>query len=255
MSVPIDLTDRVALVTGASQGIGAAVARLMHQAGAHVVINHPGPERSQVKADALAVAAELEAQRAGSTRVELADVADAGAVQAMFHRVRDELGGLDILVNNAGILRDRSVTKMSLDEWRDVLDVNLSGVFHGCKYGLEILREGGAIVNMGSLSATAGFYGQANYSAAKAGVHALTRVLARECAKRRIRVNAVAPGVIDTPMMQRVAEDVRARMCQSVPLGRLGQPNEVAAVVLFLVSDLASYVSGAIVDVNGGWFG
>ena len=113
--------------------------------------------------------------------------------------IRREWGGLDILVNNAGILRDRSIAKMTLDEWRSVLDVNLSGVFYCCKFGLEVLRDGGSIVSVGSLAAKMGFHGQSNYAAAKAGVQALTRVLARECAKRSIRVNAVAPGVIDTP--------------------------------------------------------
>jgi 3-oxoacyl-[acyl-carrier protein] reductase len=135
------------------------------------------------------------------------------------------------------------------------VDVNLTGVFHGCKFGLEVMRDGGSIVNLGSLAATACFHGQANYAAAKAGVHALTRVAAREAAKRRIRVNAVAPGVVDTPMMGRVAEDVRARMKQSIPLGRFAEASEIAAAVLFLVSDLASYISGAVIDVNGGWFG
>src|SRR6478736_116884 len=119
----------------------------------------------------------------------------------MMALVRDRAGGLDILVNNAGILRDRSVAKMSLEEWRAVIDTNLSGVFLCSKFGLEAMRDGGAIVNLGSLSAKAGFHGQANYAAAKAGVHALTNVVAREAARRGIRANAVAPGVVDTPMM------------------------------------------------------
>ncbi len=144
---------------------------------------------------------------------------------------------------------------MTLEEWNAVIDTNLSGVFHGCKFGLEVMRDGGSIVNMGSLSAAAGFHGQANYAAAKAGVHALTRVLARECARRSIRVNAVAPGVIDTPLMTRVAESVREGMTRAIPLGRFGSPREVASVVLFLVSDLASYVTGHTLEVNGGWRG
>ena len=123
--------------------------------------------------------------------------------------VRRDWGEIDILVNNAGILRDRSIAKMTLDEWRSVLDVNLSGVFHCCKFGLEIMRDGGAIVCVGSLAAKLGFHGQSNYAAAKAGVQALVRVLARECARRSIRVNAVAPGVIDTPMVAQVSETAR----------------------------------------------
>ena len=164
-------------------------------------------------------------------------------------------GGLDLLVNNAGILRDRTIAKMTGEEWQSVLDVNLTGVFHGCKYGLEIMRDGGAIVNIGSLSAEAGFTGQANYAAAKAGVQALTRVLSREAAKRAIRVNAVAPGLIDTAMAASIPESVRVKMESSMPLGRLGKPDEVARAVLFLCSELASYVTGHTLCVNGGWRG
>ena len=139
-------------------------------------------------------------------------------------RIGREWGGLDILVNNAGILRDRSIGKMTIDEWRSVLDVNLSGVFYCCKFGLEVLRDGGSIVSMGSLAAKMGFHGQANYAAAKAGVQALTRVLARECAERGIRVNAVAPGVIDTPMMAQVSEAARAQLAQSIAMRPAGAP-------------------------------
>src|SRR5262249_5509739 len=162
--------------------------------------------------DAEAVVAELNASREGSAFVVAADVSDPGAVAAMMAAVRDRWGGLDILVNNAGILRDRTVARMSVDDWRAGLDANPSGVFHGCKFGLEVLRDGGCIVNLGSLSAEAGFTGQGNYAAAKAGVQALTRVLARECAKRSVRVNAVAPGLIATAILDNVPGPVRARM-------------------------------------------
>lgn len=255
MSITIDLSGKVALVTGASQGIGAEVARMLHRAGAVVVLNHPDLGDGQTRSDAENVAAPLNQSRPDSAHVLAADVSDPEAVQSMMATIRDDLGGLDILVNNAGILRDRTVAKMSLEEWRAVIETNLSGVFHGCKFGLEVLRDGGSIVNMGSLSADAGFHGQANYASAKAGVHALTRVLAREAARRNIRVNAVAPGVIDTPLMAKVAESVRAGMVQSIPLGRFGNPSEVAAAVLFLVSGLASYVNGHVLAVNGGWRG
>ncbi len=255
MSVAIDLSGKTALVTGASQGIGAEIARTLHGAGAVVVLNHPDLGDGRTRGDAEAVAGPLNQERPGSAQVRGADVSDPEAVKRLMTSIRDDLGGLDILVNNAGILRDRSVAKMTLDEWRSVIETNLSGVFHGCKFGLEVLRDGGVIVNMGSLSADAGFHGQANYASAKAGVHALTRVLARECARRGIRVNAVAPGVIETPMMASVAEPVREGMVKSVPLGRLGSPSEVASAVLFLVSDLASYVTGHVLAVNGGWRG
>src|SRR5262249_27297432 len=148
-----------------------------------------------------------------------------------------------LLVNNAGILRDRTIAKMTLDEWQSVVDVNLSGVFYCCKFGLEILRDGGAIVNMGSLSAIAGFHGQSNYAAAKAGVQALTRVLGRECARRSVRVNAVAPGVVETSISAQFPEPVRAEMLKAIPLRRFASPREVADAVLFLASPLASYIN------------
>ncbi|MBV8609394.1 MAG: SDR family oxidoreductase [Singulisphaera sp.] len=255
MSVVIDLSGQAALVTGASQGIGAEIARALHQAGARVVINHPDQGEGRTRADADGLAEELNAARDGDALVLAADVADPSAVREMMRAVAERWGGIEILVNNAGILRDRSVAKMGLDDWRSVLDVNLSGVFHCCKYGLEILRDGGAIVNMGSLAAEAGFHGQANYAAAKAGVHALTRVLSRECARRSIRVNSVAPGVIDTTIMAAVPEPIRAEMVQAIPWRRFGSPQEIANAVLFLCSPLASYITGHRLDVDGGWRG
>lgn len=255
MSVVIDLSGQAALVTGASQGIGAEIARALHQAGARVVINHPDQGEGRTRADADGLAEELNAARDGDALVLAADVADPSAVREMMRAVAERWGGIEILVNNAGILRDRSVAKMGLDDWRNVLDVNLSGVFHCCKFGLEILRDGGAIVNMGSLAAEAGFHGQANYAASKAGVHALTRVLSRECARRSIRVNSVAPGVIDTTIMATVPEPIRAEMVQAIPWRRFGSPQEVANAVLFLCSPLASYITGHRLDVDGGWRG
>lgn len=248
MSRLIDLSGKTGLVTGASQGIGAEIARTLHQAGAKVLLNHPDLGTS--RADAEAIASTLD-----GAHVLAANVADPASVQAMMVAIRERFGGLDILVNNAGILRDRTIAKMTLDEWKAVVDTNLSGVFHCCKYGLEIMRDGGAIVSMGSLAASAGFHGQANYAAAKAGVQAMTRVLSRECAKRSIRVNAVAPGVIDTPMAASIADNVRAEMVKAIPLRRLGMTREVADAVLFLCSDLASYVTGHVLEVNGGWRG
>ena len=257
MSLAIDLAGKTALVTGASRGIGAAIARTLHQAGATVVVNHPNLDSGQTQADSEVLAAELNGARPGSAWVEEADVSDAHAVREMMARVREraDAAGLDILVNNAGILRDRTIAKMTLDDWNAVIATNLTGVFHGCKFGLEILRDGGAIVNLGSLAAKAGFHGQANYAAAKAGVQALTRVLARECARRSIRVNAVAPGVIDTSMMAVVAAEVREGMTRAIPLRRFGTPQEIAGAVLFLVSDLAAYITGQTLEVNGGWRG
>jgi 3-oxoacyl-[acyl-carrier protein] reductase len=253
MATTIDLAGKVVLVTGASQGIGARLARTFHAAGASVVLNHPGV--GTTGADAERLAAELNSLRPASALVLAADVADAEAVRAMMQTVRQQLGGLDFLINNAAILRDRTISKMSLEEWQAVVDVNLTGVFHCCKFGLEVMRDGGAIVSLGSIAAIQGFFGQANYAAAKAGVQAMMRVLAREAARRNIRANAIAPGVIDTAMAATIPESVRAEMLKQIPLARLGTPEEVANVALFLCSPLASYVSGQTIEVNGGWRG
>lgn len=252
MSVVIDLSGKTALVTGASQGIGAEVARLLHKAGADVFLNYPG-QSSQNDADLVCGA--LNEVRPESAFAIEADIRAPAGVAAMMATVQKRKGGLDVLVNNAGILRDRTVANMTEEEWQAVLDVNLTGVFHGCKYGLEVLRDGGCIVNVGSLSAEAGFVGQANYAAAKSGVQALTRVLSRECARRAIRVNAVAPGLIDTAMAATIPENIRARMASTIPAGRLGRPEEVASAILFLCSPLASYLTGETLRVDGGWRG
>ncbi len=251
--IPIDLSGKVALVTGASQGIGAQIARTFHQAGATVIINHPGFPNTLVDADTLA--AELNVLRTDSARVIAADVSNPEQVHAMMTEVQATCGGLDYLVNNAAIIKDRTIAKMSLEEWDAVIDVNLSGVFYGCKYALEIMRDHGAIVSFGSIAAIQGFFGQANYASAKAGVQAMMRVLSREAARKGIRANAIAPGVIDTSMAATIPEAVRAEMIKNVPLARFGTTEEVAHVVLFLCSPLASYVTGQTIEINGGWRG
>jgi 3-oxoacyl-[acyl-carrier protein] reductase len=253
VSVSIDLSGSTALVTGSSQGMGAEITRLLHRAGARVVVNHPDQGKGKTRAEAEALRDELLAARKESAMVQIADVTNPETVQAMMQSIRQEWGGLDILVNNAGILRQRSIAKMSLEEWRDVLDVDLSGVFYTCKYGLEILRDGGSIVCVGSLAARIGFHGQSSYAAAKAGVEALVRVLGRECARRRIRVNAVAPGFINTAMIADASADTLEQFKESLALGRLGEPGEVAAAVLFLCSPLASYITRHVLAVDGGF--
>jgi 3-oxoacyl-[acyl-carrier protein] reductase len=253
MSHTIDLTGKVALITGASQGIGAQMARTFHAAGAAVLLNHP--DVGSTGADATRLAEELNALRAGSADVIAANVGDPQAVQYMMASVKHARGGIDFLINNAAIIRDRTIAKMSLEEWDAVMDVNLSGVFYCCKFGLEIMRDHGAIVSMGSIAAIQGFYGQANYAAAKSGVQAMMRVASREAAKRGIRANAIAPGVVDTAMAATIPDNVRAEMMKNVPLGRFGTTAEIAHVALFLCSPMASYVTGQTIEVNGGWRG
>ena len=170
----------------------------------------------------------------------------------MFDAIAARFGGLDIVVNNAAILRDRSVKKMSLEEWQSVIDTNLTGVFNVSRLAAERLNDGGRIVNLSSISAFEGFFGQANYAAAKAGVAAMTRVLARGLARRRITVNAVAPGVVLTEMGRSIPEEVRTEMLKSIPLGRFGAPTEIAGVILFLCSDLSSGITGEILFVDAG---
>lgn len=253
MPIQIDLSKKIALVTGSSQGLGEAIARRLHEAGADVILNHPGTTSDQTHADCEKIAESLNALRPRSVSIEPANVADADAVKTMMGRIAARLGHIDLLVNNAGILRDKSIAKMSIDEWNAVIDVNLSGVFYCCKFGLEIMKNEGAIVNMGSLATYLGFHGQSNYAAAKAGVHGLTKVLSRECARRGIRVNAVAPGVVETPMAQQISENVRTEMMKMIPWGRFAQPREIADAVLFLLSDLSGYITGQALEVNGGW--
>jgi 3-oxoacyl-[acyl-carrier protein] reductase len=251
--ITIDLTGKIALITGASQGIGAQIARTFHQAGATVVLNHPGLLNTAI--DAQTIADDLNELRTDSAYIIAADVSKPEEVQSMMAEIQSKSGGLDVLINNAAIIKDRTIAKMGLDEWDAVTAVNLDGVFYCCKYALEILRDHGAIVSFGSIAAIQGFFGQANYAAAKAGVQAMMRVLSREAARRQIRVNAVAPGVIDTAMAATIPENVRAEMLKNVPLSRFGTPQEVAHTVLFLCSPLASYITGQTIEINGGWRG
>jgi 3-oxoacyl-[acyl-carrier protein] reductase len=255
MSFTIDLQQQVALITGGGQGIGKQTALTLSAAGARVAINYfpdPAGQNRQLAED---VAAQIVAQAGPDAAFAVgADVRQADQVAAMYDAVGQRMGGLDIVVNNAGILRDRSIKKMSLEEWNAVIDTNLSGVFHSCQQAALRLNGGGRIINVASLSAVMGFFGQANYASAKAGVLGLTKVLARELAKSQIRVNAVAPGVVDTEMGQSIPEENRQVMLQQIPLGRFAQPREISEVVLFLASDLSGYMTGQTLHVNGGWW-
>jgi NAD(P)-dependent dehydrogenase (short-subunit alcohol dehydrogenase family) len=255
MSRTLDLGQQVAIVTGGGQGIGRQTALTFAAAGARVAINFFPDSAGQNHALAAQVAKEIAAlYGTESSAVFAADVRDAQQVEGMYTAVLDKFSRLDIVVNNAGILRDRSIKKMTLDEWTSVIDTNLSGVFHSCQQAALKLSPGGRIINVASLSAVMGFFGQANYAAAKSGVLGLTKVLARELAKSNIRVNAVAPGVVDTEMGQSIPEENRKVMQQQIPLGRFAEPREISDVILFLASDLSSYMTGQTLHVNGGWW-
>ena len=246
----IDLSGKTAIVTGSGQGIGLATATSLHQAGANLVINYFPDLEGHNKTVANYAVAGL-GERCISAP---ADVRNPKQLAEMCEAAVKEFGGLDILVNNAGILRDRSFKKMTGDEWGDVIDTNLTGVFNACKAAIEHLNDGGSIINVASLSAVTGFFGQANYASAKAGVVTLTKVLSKELARQDIRVNAVAPGVVDTEMGKSIPEENRKAMIKMVPLGRFAEPSEIGDVVLFLASDLSSYVTGQTIHINGGWW-
>lgn len=247
----IDLTGKTALVTGSSQGIGRQTAETLAQAGANVIINYFNDSAGQNQELAEEVVSTIGQQHSLAIA---ADVRDTKQVEAMYRQAVEHFGQLDIVVNNAGILRDRSVKKMSLDEWTSVIDTNLSGVFYSCQQAANHLQAGGAIINIASLSAVMGFFGQANYASAKSGVMGLTKVLARELARNNIRVNAVAPGVVNTEMGQSIPEENRNAMLQQIPLARFAEPDEISNVILFLASNLSSYMTGQTLHVNGGWW-
>ena len=246
----IDLSGKTAIITGSSQGIGLATAQTLHAAGANVVINYFEEGEGKNKALADEVVAKF-GQRAMSAA---ADVRKPAQLDAMVAATVEKFGSLDILVNNAGILRDKSFKKMSHEDWQAVIDTNLTGVFNVCKSAIDSIAEDGAIVNISSLSAVTGFFGQANYATAKAGIMTFTKVLSKELARKKIRVNAVAPGVVDTEMGKSIPEENRKQMMTQIPLARFAEPNEISDVILFLCSDLSSYVTGQTIHVNGGWW-
>lgn len=249
-----DFSGQVALVTGSSRGIGAAIATAFSAAGATTIVHYWNDPHGQNRRDAQELVQQLQArEQAPPVHLLSADVREAKEVEALMQQVHERCGGLDILVNNAGILRDRSLRKMTLEDWHAVLRTNLDGVFYCCKYALDILRDGGRIVNIASVAGLVGFHGQTNYAAAKAGVIGLTRVLAKELARRQITVNAVAPGVIQTAMLGELRPEVLAEYLKQIPVGRLGTPQDVAHAVLFLASPESSYITGQVLPVTGGW--
>jgi 3-oxoacyl-[acyl-carrier protein] reductase len=251
--VRYDFAKKNVLVTGSSRGMGAAILEQFAIAGATCVVNFFDDAAGQNRRDAEQTAERLRGHNV-PVHVFGADVSQYAAVESLMKQVADTLGGLDILVNNAGILRDKTVKKMSEGDWRTVLQTDLDGVFYCSKLGAEILRDSGRIVNVASIAGVVGFHGQANYAAAKAGVIALTKVMSKELARRGITVNAVAPGVIRTPMLNDIKPEVMAEYEKQIPVGRVGKPEDVAHAVLFLACEESSYITGQTLPITGGWF-
>jgi len=241
------LKDKVALVTGASQGIGRATALALAEAGAKVAV-------AARSADKLAsLMSEIEAKGGEGLAVTM-DVADAAQVKAGFQQVLAKFGKLDILVNNAAITRDTLALRMKLEDWDAVLRTNLTGAYLCVQQALgAMLRQrSGRIINLSSVVAETGNAGQANYVASKAGLIGLTRAIAVEVASRSITVNAVAPGFIETPMTDPLSQELKDKMKSMIPLGRFGLDREIATAIVFLASDEAAYITGQVLEVNGG---
>ena len=249
--ISIDLSGKVAVVTGGIQGLGKATASMLLSAGAQVAVNYfddaAGVSRQRAE--------EAAKEWGDAGLVMAADVRSREQMTEFFEAVKANFGHIDFLVNNAAILRDRSVKNLTDEEWDAVVDTNLSAVFRVSQMVLPLLQDGGRIINMASISGVVGLFGQANYSSAKAGVIAFTKVLSRELASRRINVNAVAPGVVMTEMGATIPEAAREQMLSQIPMKRFGDPDEIASVILYLCSDLSSYVTGQTLHVNGGWWG
>ena len=234
---------RVALVTGGTRGIGEAICKNLKDAGNTVAASYAGnDEAAQEFSDTTGIP------------VYKFDVSDFDACQEAVAKIESDLGPVEILVNNAGITRDGTMHRMDFEQWNKVIQTNLSSCFNMCRAVIEGMRERsfGRIVNIGSVNGQAGQYGQVNYAAAKSGIHGFTKALAKEGAAKGITVNAIAPGYVLTDMVRAVPEKVLEKIIATIPVGRLGDPNDIARGVLFLVSDDASFITGSTVDINGG---
>jgi len=243
----MELKDKVAFVTGGAQGIGRFISEELTRAGAHVVLGDVNLEGAQATAEAINISG-------GSASAVKIDVSNASEVREVFDFIMKDKKPVDIVVNNAGITRDGLMVRMKENDWDLVLDINLKGSFLCSQQAAKQMmkQKSGAIVNIASIVGVMGNFGQANYSASKAGVIGLTKTLAREVASRGIRVNAIAPGFIDTEMTRVLDEEVRQKLIEQIPLARLGLPEDVARCVNFLVSDKSSYITGQVINLNGG---
>lgn len=246
---PFDLSGKIALVTGASRGIGAGIAQALAENGAHVLVNYFDDPAGANRAEAEAVV-----RACRSAELCAGDVSKTADVTAMFAQIQQKHGGLDVLVANAGILRDRTLAKMSDEEFESVIDVNLGGVFRCFRAATTGVREGGRIVALASVAGQMGFFGQANYAPSKGGVISLVKVAARELARRKVTVNAIAPGFITTAMTATMPPEVIAKTAAQVPLGAWGEIADIVHATLFLCSPGARYITGHVLNVNGGFY-
>jgi 3-oxoacyl-[acyl-carrier protein] reductase len=249
MTDPLDFTGKVVLVTGSSRGLGAEMIKAFGKRGAQCVVNYITDSAGQNKSDADTVAKEL-----NDPLIIECDVTNPEQVEAMMKAISDKFGGLDILINNSGIIRDRTIKKLALEEFESVLRVNLTGTFNVTQKAATLLRKDGRIVNLSSVSGQMGLFGQANYSSSKAAIIALTKVSAREFARQNITVNAIAPGFIDVGMSKGMPDEVTANFIKQIPLGRLGDAANIVDAALFLCSPMASYITGHVLNVNGGFY-
>ena len=249
MTAPFDFTGKVVLVTGSSRGLGAAMIKAFGDRGAHCVVNFISDPEGKNKTDAENVARGLK-----HPLVVECDVTNPDQVEAMMAAIAEKFSGLDVLVNNSGIIRDRTIKKLTLEEFESVLRVNLAGTFNATQKAAGILRQGGRIINLSSVSGQMGLFGQANYSSSKAAIIALTKASAREFARQQITVNAIAPGFIDIGMSKGMPDEVTENFKKQIPLGRLGEAHEIVDAALFLASPMASYITGHVLNVNGGYY-
>jgi len=249
MPDPLDFSGKVVLVTGSSRGIGAEMIKAFGARGAQCAVNYVSDSSGQNKTDAETVARELK-----NPLVVDCDVTNSAQAESMMKQIQEQRGGLDILVNNSGIIRDRTIKKMSLEEFESIIRVNVTGTFNVTQKAATVLRPGGRIINMSSVSGQMGLFGQANYSSSKAAIIALTQVTARELARQNITVNAIAPGFIDVGMSKGMPDEVTENFKKQIPLGRLGDVGEIVNAALFLASPMASYITGHVLNVNGGYY-
>ena len=249
MTNPLDFTGKVVLVTGGSRGLGAEMIKAFGNRGAQCVVNYVVDPAGQNKSDADGVVAAL----SNPLLIEC-DVTNPEQVESMMKTIGDKFGGLDILINNSGVIRDRTIKKLTPEDFESVVRVNLTGTFNVTQKAAAILRKDGRIVNLSSVSGQMGLFGQANYSSSKAAIIALTKVSAREFARQNITVNAIAPGFIDVGMSKGMPDEVTANFIKQIPLGRLGDAENIVDAALFLCSPMASYITGHVLNVNGGFY-